>query len=112
MAVYNYKRHIFVCINQRPPDDPQGCCREKGSLQTFQRFRVELEKRNLLEDIGLAGTTCLGPCPTGPSVVVYPEAVWYGKVKPEEVEEIVEKHIARGNPIDRLFVDKLMKEME
>ena len=111
MAVYNFKRHIFVCINQRPPDDPKGCCQDKGSLETFQQFQIELEKRNLLEDIGLSATTCLGPCPTGPSVVIYPEGVWYGKVTAEEVEEIIEKHITGGQAIQRLLVDNLMKDM-
>jgi (2Fe-2S) ferredoxin len=35
-------------------------------------------------------------------VVVYPEAVWYGGVKPEDVIEIVESHIVGGVPVQRL----------
>jgi (2Fe-2S) ferredoxin len=32
---------------------------------------------------------CLDQCEHGPTVVVYPEAVWYGHVQPEDAEEIV-----------------------
>ena len=47
-------------------------------------------------------TGCLGPCFEGPTVVVYPEAVWYVGVTPADVPEIVEKHMARGETVERL----------
>jgi len=37
-------------------------------------------------------------------VVVYPEAVWYGGVRPEDAAEIVEVHLKGGQPVDRLRV--------
>ncbi len=37
-------------------------------------------------------------------MVVYPDAVWYGRVKMEDVEEIVESHILRGQPVARLIL--------
>ncbi len=45
---------------------------------------------------------CLDQCELGPTVVVYPEAVWYGSVKPEDVDEIIESHIVGGQPVARL----------
>jgi len=41
-------------------------------------------------------------CEHGPNVVVYPEAVWYGRVMPEDVAEIIESHIVSGAPVERL----------
>ena len=41
----------------------------------------------------MAGVTCLGPCTLGPTVLVYPDGVWYSGVKVEDVEEIVEEHL-------------------
>jgi (2Fe-2S) ferredoxin len=37
-------------------------------------------------------------------VVVYPEGVWYGRVRPEDVPEIVERHLLGGEPIARLLI--------
>jgi len=45
---------------------------------------------------------CLDQCEHGPNVVVYPEAVWYGRVMPEDVAEIIEWHIVSGAPVERL----------
>jgi len=54
------------------------------------------------------GTTCLGPCNFGASVVVYPEGVWYGRVGVKDVEEIVDQHIVGGKPVERLLLSKLV----
>ena len=45
---------------------------------------------------------CLDQCEHGPTVVVYPEAVWYGGVRPEDAAEIVEEHLVNGRPVERL----------
>ncbi len=45
---------------------------------------------------------CLDACAYGPSIVVYPEGVWYGHVRPEDVPEIVESHLVNGIPVERL----------
>jgi (2Fe-2S) ferredoxin len=45
---------------------------------------------------------CLDQCEHGPTVVVYPEAVWYGNVKPEDAAEIVQEHLVSGRPVERL----------
>jgi len=45
---------------------------------------------------------CLDQCEHGPTVVVYPEAVWYGNVKPEDAAAIVEEHLVGGRPVERL----------
>ena len=45
---------------------------------------------------------CMDQCGHGPMVVVYPEAVWYAGVRPEDVEEIVREHLIGGRPVERL----------
>ena len=47
---------------------------------------------------------CLDACEFGPSVVVYPEQVWYGGVTKNDVEEIIQKHIINNAPVERLFI--------
>jgi len=109
--VIQYSHHIFVCINQRPPGHPKGDCSSKGSREIFQKFQEEVEKRQLWERVAVNGTTCLGPCNLGASVVVYPEGIWYGQVGVKDVEEIVDQHIVGGNPVERLLLSNIMATM-
>ena len=106
-----YSHHIFVCINQRPPGHLKGDCSSKGSREIFQKFQEEVEKRQLWERVAVNGTTCLGPCNLGASVVVYPEGIWYGQVGVKDVEEIVDQHIVGGKPVERLLLPNLMAAM-
>jgi (2Fe-2S) ferredoxin len=45
---------------------------------------------------------CLDQCEHGATVVVYPEAIWYGQVLPEDAAEIVQEHLVNGRPVERL----------
>lgn len=96
------KHHVFVCLNSRPEGHPRGSCQSSGSSPVREAFVTELEKRGLFEEILVTGATCMGPCDKGPVVVVYPEGVWYGKVTPQDVGEIFEKHLLGGAPVERL----------
>ena len=40
----------------------------------------------------------------GPVLVVYPDAVWYGRVTLDDVDEIIESHIIGGKPVERLVL--------
>jgi (2Fe-2S) ferredoxin len=100
-----FEKHIFICGNQRPQGHPRGSCdpEAKGELQT--KFKQALSVR------GIAGTRvranksgCLEQCEHGPTVVVYPEAIWYGHVTTADVDEIVESHILGGTPVARLVL--------
>ncbi len=97
------KRHVFVCINQRPPTHPMGCCQSKGSIEVAQAITEAIGSNDdLAADTAMAGATCLGPCTMGPTLVVYPEGVWYTGVKVEDVPELIEEHLRNGRPVERL----------
>lgn len=98
-----YQRHIFVCTNVRPPDDPQGCCAAKGSDEIRSAFKAELKRRRLKTIVRANKSGCLDACAFGVSVVVYPEAVWYGGVTLADVNEIIERHIIGGEVVERLL---------
>lgn len=98
-----FERHIFVCQNERAADDPRGCCSAKGSaavLEAFKKLTHPLKGKVRTNKAG-----CLDACATGVTVVVYPEAVWYGHVTVDDVPEIFEKHIVGGVPVARLRID-------
>ncbi|MBF0367944.1 MAG: (2Fe-2S) ferredoxin domain-containing protein [Magnetococcales bacterium] len=98
------KHHVFVCMNTRPEGHPRGSCGAVGAGSIRDAFANEMEKRALFEQIYLTGTSCMGPCDQGPTVVVYPEGVWYGRVKPTDITEIVEQHLLGGEPVARLRI--------
>jgi (2Fe-2S) ferredoxin len=106
-----FKHHIFVCENVRPEDDPKGCCSAKGSAAIRVALKHEIKQRGLRGIVRANQSGCLDACEFGPSVVVYPEGIWYGGVSPEDVPEIMESHILGGKPVERLRIqDPKFKE--
>src|SRR5512147_3116367 len=97
-----YERHVFVCENRRPDDDPRGCCCEKGSATIRDRLKILAKNAGLKGRVRINGAGCLDQCAHGPTIVVYPEGVWYGHVTPADVPEIVERHLLNGEPVERL----------
>ena len=102
-----FRHHVFVCENVRDPSDPRGCCAAKGSPAIRAAFKEELARRGLKGRIRANAAGCLDACATGPTVVVYPEGVWYGGVRVEDVPEIVERHLVGGEPVERLRLRRL-----
>ncbi len=98
------KAHIFVCTNERAPDHPRGSCKHRGSEELVDLFKKELKDQGLKGGIRAQRAGCLDTCEYGPSVVVYPENVWYGPVGAADVKEIVRSHIVEGKPVDRLKI--------
>jgi (2Fe-2S) ferredoxin len=96
------QRHVFVCINERAADNPKGCCLAKGGADVRDRLKTELASRGLQKIIRANNAGCLDQCEQGVTVVVYPEQVWYGRVTPDDIPEIVEKHLIGGEVVARL----------
>ena len=104
VTMSRYLRHIFICINERPPQHPKGCCHEKGSEEIRELVKAELGKHGLSGIVRANNSGCLDACAHGPSMVIYPEGVWYGGVKKEDVAEIVDRTIVHGEVIQRLLI--------
>ena len=107
-----FRHHVFVCENRRPPDDPRGSCACKGSEAIRAALKAELKRRGLKGLVRANAAGCLDACAHGPSMVVYPEGVWYGHVRVEDVPEIVERHLVGGEPVQRLLVPELNRSPE
>ena len=105
-----FRHHVFVCENRRPPDDPRGCCACKGSPEVRAAFKDELKRRGLKGLVRANAAGCLDACAFGPTVVVYPDGTWYGGVRPEDVPEIVERHLIGGQPVARLLIPRMNGE--
>ena len=99
-----FLRHVFVCVNERAADHPRGSCKLRGGVDVRDRFKSELTKRGLSKTIRANNAGCLDQCEQGVTMVVYPEQVWYGHVTPEDVVEIIEKHLIGGQVVERLLL--------
>ena len=97
-----YRLHVFTCTNRRPDGDPKGSCAEKGSEAVLALFKELVATLGLKGQVRANAAGCMDACAFGITVVVYPEGVWYGRVKLEDVEEIVQSHIVGGVPVERL----------
>ncbi|KGF10947.1 NADH dehydrogenase [Tissierellia bacterium S5-A11] len=90
----NIRQQILVCQDT-------GCTSAR-SIEILEEFQVGLKKR-FISDVEAKRTGCLGFCGQGPIVKVYPDNVFYVKVQPEDVEEILDEHIMHGRPVKRLL---------
>lgn len=105
VTMSRYERHVFVCVNQRIADHPKGCCSAKGSTELRESLKLEITKAGLAGIVRVNNAGCLDACVFGPSMVIYPEGIWYGNVKPEDVPEIIERTILNGEVIQRLLIN-------
>ena len=101
-----FERHLFICTNQRDPADPRGCCASKGSEAIRDYFKDELKKLGLASKIRANAAGCLDFCSKGPTVVVYPDAVWYKVATIEDAKEIIDSHLIHGQKVERLMLFK------
>jgi len=96
------EKHVFVCLNERPPGNPKGSCTERGGPDLMAEFARVLEDREAWGKVKITRSGCLGPCELGPNVLVYPEGVLYVGVKPGDIAEIFDEHLLGGRPVERL----------
>ncbi|MBL7927212.1 MAG: (2Fe-2S) ferredoxin domain-containing protein [Bacteroidia bacterium] len=99
-----YTKHVFICTNQRMPGAARSSCGEAHGLALVSEFKRLLKEKKLNVNMRAQKTGCLDICDFGPTVVVYPEAVWYVNVQLNDVAEIVESHLQNNIPVDRLLL--------
>ena len=99
-----FERHVFVCHNVRPEGAPRPSCTQDGKSDVAAELQSQLKAANLNGRVRINKAGCLDQCEHGPTVVVYPEAVWYGGVTPADAAEIVSEHLVNGRPVERLRI--------
>lgn len=98
-----YERHVFFCLNQRKAGEES--CANHSAQQGFDRCKSQVKAAGLSGPgkIRVNKAGCMDRCAGGPVLVVYPEAVWYSYVDPEDIDEIVESHLKNGQVVERLL---------
>jgi len=104
-----YEAHVFCCTNRRPAGHPRGCCAERDgeALRDHMKSRA---KDLGLKNVRINSAGCLDRCELGPTMVIYPEGVWYSVPTKADVDEVLETHMLKGGRVERLMLqtrDKL-----
>jgi len=99
-----YRSHVMVCGGTG--------CTSSGSDNVATAFVNEIKKAGLDKEVAVIRTGCFGLCELGPVVVIYPEGVFYSKMKPEYVPEIVEEHLLKGRPVTKYLFGETVTEKE
>ena len=104
-----YEAHVFCCTNRRPAGHPRGCCAEKGAEELRDHMKSAAKKLGL-KNVRINTAGCLDRCELGPTLVIYPEGVWYTCPTKADIDEILDTHMVKGGRVDRLLLktaDKL-----
>ena len=98
-----YQAHIFVCCNRRPDGHKRGSCAASGSeaLRDYMKARA---KELGLKGIRVNQAGCLDRCEFGPTMVIYPEGIWYQVRSREDVDEVLTAHLVEGGRAQRLML--------
>lgn len=82
----DYPREVLICQNRT--------CRKQGAAKILAAFEA-----NLIPNVTVKNSSCLGKCGNGPMVLILPDQVWYCRVQPDEVPVVVERHLRGGVPV-------------
>ena len=105
-----YRLHMFCCTNVRPDGHPSGCCSARGSV-SFRNYLKARGKELSLDDIRVNISGCLDRCELGPTVVIYPDGVWYTCQSIDDAEEILQTHVIGGRIVTRLALGADQQEL-
>ncbi|OPY57339.1 MAG: NADP-reducing hydrogenase subunit HndC [Pelotomaculum sp. PtaU1.Bin035] len=78
-------------------------CSSSESQIIRQELEQELDKHGLKEHVRVFKTGCFGFCQHGPIIMVHPGEIFYCLVKPEDVKELVQTHLVKGQLVERLL---------
>lgn len=98
-----YRAHLFFCTHRRDDDDPRGCCGAKGAAALVDFAKEDVARRGLKREVRVNATGCLNACALGPSVVVYPEGVWYRLQTRADVTRVLDEHLGLGTVCEDLL---------
>jgi (2Fe-2S) ferredoxin len=108
-----FTHHLFVCGNVRVPGHPRGCCDPDGNQALRDALKRELKRAGFGSTARVNHSGCLEQCEHGPTVVIYPQGIWYGRVTLQDVPRIVSKTLVGGELVaDLLIADSCLNNAQ
>jgi NADH-quinone oxidoreductase subunit F len=78
-------------------------CQASDSIKVIEAMRTELASKGLADSVKIRVTGCHGFCEQGPIMVIDPPNIFYCRVSPGDVSEIVDKTIRQAKVVERLL---------
>ena len=78
-------------------------CHASGCVDVADAFKSAIKSNGSEDSVDLVVTGCHGFCERGPIVLVHPGEIFYQKVTPQDVDEIITETVEKGKLIDRLL---------
>ena len=98
------KKHIFVCENIKDESHTKQSCGRLGGIEIRSKLKNRLRELGLSQIIRANTSGCLGACKHGPVAVIYPEGRWYGEIKLDDVDEIIQIDLINTKIVERLGI--------
>ena len=99
-----FHKHILICTHERAPGNSRGCCKAGDAEEVLVAMKKWIVDHGYRRKIRANRSGCLDQCSEGPVVVVYPDNVWYGGVKPSDVPQILQEHALDGRVVENLQI--------
>jgi (2Fe-2S) ferredoxin len=93
--------HVFCCTNVRPANHERGSCARKGAVQLRESMKT-MAKELGVSRVRINASGCLDRCGLGPSMVIYPEGVWYRYETEADIAQILSTHVKNGGRVPSL----------
>ena len=93
------KKHVLICTNTD--------CAARGSVGLVEKLRRLIKDAKQQRFIRVTKTSCMGRCGEGPTVVIYPDGIWYREINAEDLPELVDEHLINDRLLSRR-VDHMM----
>lgn len=106
-----FEAHVFACTNRRPDGHKRGSCAAHGSEKLRDYMKARARELGLDGKVRVNAAGCLDRCELGPTMVIYPEGVWYTYHSPADVDEILDTHLVKGGRVERLMLTTDQKEL-
>ena len=78
-------------------------CHAHGCEKVTTALEQEIKRQKLADKVDIRTTGCHGFCEKGTLVVIKPQNIFYNRVQPEDITEILTETVVKGNIVDRLL---------
>jgi NADH:ubiquinone oxidoreductase subunit F (NADH-binding)/(2Fe-2S) ferredoxin len=94
-ATKTYRTQLLICAGT-------GCVSNR-SFKVRDALVEEIKKRDLADEVQVVVTGCQGFCAQGPIMIVQPEGIFYQMLTVDNIPLLVEEHLVKGRPVERLM---------